>query len=80
MRQGAGSAVLAHDKQFDRWVAGDQTCFLKDEDECANQFDSLLQSNNEIIKMKTASREKHAAKFTWKQVLSEYESLLKKFS
>jgi len=77
---GAGSAVLAHDNRFNRWVAGDGACFFKDEGECADQLDLLLKSKSRIDAMKSSSRDKHAAMFTWDHVLSQYEDLLKKYS
>ena len=73
---GAGCAVIAHDNHFNRWVAGPQTAYFNDEAECAKLFDQLLTNDSAVERMKSASRAVFNQRFTWDQVLREYEELL----
>lgn len=73
---GAGSPVLAHDNQFNRWVAGEGAAYFKDEDDCARQLDRLDNGDGHIEEMRNSSRRRHAEEFTWDKVLAAYESLL----
>lgn len=73
---GAGCAVIAHDNHFNRWVAGPEAAYFKDEAECASLFDRLLPDDVAVQRMKAASRARFYERFTWEQVLSEYEELL----
>jgi len=77
---GAGSAVLAHDNRFNRWVAGSGACYFKDVGECAHQLDVILHSEDQLSMMKDASRKRFMETFVWDQVLSEYEELLDEWS
>jgi len=73
---GAGSAVLAHGNHFNRWVAGPGARYFEGEQQCADQLDAILSDPAEIERMRAASRERHAAMFTWERVLGECEGLL----
>lgn len=73
---GARCAVMAHDNHFNRWVAGPEAAYFKDEAACAKLFDELLANENAIIRMKAASYARFQERFTWPQVLREYEDLL----
>jgi glycosyltransferase involved in cell wall biosynthesis len=73
---GAGSPVLAHDNRFNRWVAGPDAAYFGGEQECAQQFDTLLADRDLLARMKHASQQRHEERFTWERVLGEYESLL----
>lgn len=73
---GAGCAVIAHDNHFNRWVAGPEAAYFKDEAECAALFDRLLADDTALERMKAASRARFYERFTWERVLSEYEELL----
>lgn len=73
---GAGCAVIAHDNHFNRWVAGPEAAYFTDEAECAALFDHLLTDEAALQRMKAASRARFYERFTWEQVLSEYEELL----
>lgn len=73
---GAGCAVIAHDNHFNRWVAGSDTAYFKDEAECAKLFDQLLTDYAAVDRMRAASRAVFKERFTWDQVLREYEELL----
>lgn len=73
---GAGSAVLAHDNRFNRWVAGEGACYFTDMASCADVIDRLLVDDGEIEHMRTASRARFHQMFTWDTVLAQYERLL----
>ena len=73
---GAGCAVIAHDNHFNRWVAGSEAAYFKDEAECAQLFDRLLVDDAVVERMRAASRVVFNERFTWDQVLREYEELL----
>lgn len=73
---GAGCAVIAHDNHFNRWVAGDGAVYFEDEIDCASLFDRLLGDEAIASGMKAASRVRFHERFTWPQVLAEYEQLL----
>lgn len=73
---GAGNAVIAHKNKFNRWVAGDGAAYFENSAECARLFDILLEDDVVLAQMRTASRLRFSANFTWPQVLAEYELLL----
>jgi len=77
---GAGSAVLAHDNRFNRWVAGSGAQYFSNEETCAQHFDRLLSDDAEIDRMRTASRQRFQEAFTWENVLTQYERLLLEWS
>ena len=73
---GARCAVIAHDNHFNRWVAGPEAAYFKDEVACAEIFDALLSDDSAVSRMKAASYARFQERFTWPQVLREYEELL----
>lgn len=73
---GAGCAVIAHDNHFNRWVAGAGASYFADELSCAALFDRLLADDASALSMRAASRIRFRERFTWPQVLAEYEQLL----
>lgn len=72
----AGNAVLGHDNAFNRWVAGPEQQYFRDEDDCANVLDRLLPDAAGLTAMRKASLVRHAEAFTWEKILREYEQLL----
>lgn len=76
---GAGCAVIAHDNQFNRWVAGPDAAYFENEIACAALFDRLLLDDTALARMKEASRARFHERFTWDHVLREYETLLLKW-
>jgi glycosyltransferase involved in cell wall biosynthesis len=73
---GAGSAVIAHNNKFNRWVAGPEAAYFDDEASCAELLDRLLTDDSALSAMKAASRKRFKECFTWEQVLGQYEALL----
>jgi len=75
---GAGCAVIAHNNHFNRWVAGDAAVYFNDEHDCAVLFDKYLRSDHSslIATMRKESTRRFYEKFTWENILSQYEKLL----
>lgn len=73
---GAGAAVLANNNKFNRWVAGEGAHFFTDELDCARKFDELLENDQELGRMREASRFRFKQQFTWEKILNQYEDLL----
>jgi glycosyltransferase involved in cell wall biosynthesis len=72
----AGNAVLAHDNLFNRWVVDGEAAFFNGEDACASALEQTLYDDALITRLRSASRKRHAAVFTWEQILAKYEILL----
>ncbi len=75
---GAGCAVIAHDNQFNRWVAGNAAVYFNDENDCAELFEKYLRDDHNflIATMKKESTRRFNENFTWENILSQYEKLL----
>ncbi|MCU1729593.1 DUF1972 domain-containing protein [Pseudomonas sp. 7P_10.2_Bac1] len=73
---GAGCAVIAHENHFNQWVAGPDAAYFKDEAACTALFDKLLTDDAAVLRMKEASKKRFSERFTWEQILREYEVLL----
>lgn len=73
---GAGSPILAHDNQFNTWVAGEKSHYFIDEVECAGALDLLLNEKDELESMSDSSRLRFRNNFTWASILNRYEILL----
>jgi len=75
---GAGCSVIAHNNHFNRWVAGDAAVYFDDEHDCAKLFEKYLRDDHShlIAAMKAESTRRFNEKFTWENILSQYEKLL----
>lgn len=73
---GAGNPVIAHDNQFNRWVAGESARFFNGADECSQRLDETLSHPDVLDAMKKGILQRHQSAFTWEQVLADYENLL----
>jgi len=73
---GAGSPVLAHDNEFNRWVAGEGGRYFVDEGEFADCIDAILDDDDVLSKMTRASRLRFEESFGWTRILEDYEQLL----
>jgi glycosyltransferase involved in cell wall biosynthesis len=73
---GTANPVMAHDNRFNRWVAGPDAAYFRDETECRWLFETLLEDSERLAAMSLASRRRHAEQFTWERVLTQYERLL----
>lgn len=76
---GAGSAVLAHDNRFNRWVAGESALYFSNVDECATRMSQLFNDDNLIASLKEESRSQYQKHFTAEKVYGAYENLLLKY-
>lgn len=77
---GAGMPVLAQDNSFNHWVAGSGAHYFKDESECVQELDRLLEDEQELEKMKLASLEQYRSNFSQERDLKVYKSLLELYS
>ncbi|MDD5322168.1 MAG: DUF1972 domain-containing protein [Methylococcales bacterium] len=76
---GAGNPVIAHDNQFNRWVAGESARYFCGADECSDRLDDVLQNRSVLDEMKAGILQRYQEAFTWGKVLAEYEALLGKW-
>lgn len=75
----AGNPVLAHDNQFNRWVAGEAARYFNGTDECSDLLNEVLHSPGMLGEMKAGSMQRYQNNFTWEKVLAEYQRLLDKW-
>jgi glycosyltransferase involved in cell wall biosynthesis len=73
---GSGQPILAHDNQFNRWVAGTGAAYFSTEEECRAQLDILLEDSTLLDNLSEASYRRFNDLFTWDKILSQYEELL----
>ena len=76
---GSGNAVIAHDNQFNRWVAGDSALYFNGTEDCSHKIDEILGSENKILSNRAGMINRHSNIFTWGKILSDYEVLLTKW-
>lgn len=76
---GAGSAVLAHDNPFNRWVAKDGAVYFNSIEEAHSAFTLLFDNETKIEELRSASRKNFRDNFQWNDILKQYESLLLKW-
>jgi glycosyltransferase involved in cell wall biosynthesis len=75
----AGNPIIAHNNQFNRWVAQDGALYFTDAAEADAQITELIDNNALRTSLGAASRRRHAEEFTWEHVAGQYESLLLKY-
>ena len=73
---GAGSATLAHDNRFNRWVAQKSAIYFTTEDDADQQFDDLFKNDELILDLQAQAKVRFNAEFTWPQILDRYHNLL----
>jgi glycosyltransferase involved in cell wall biosynthesis len=72
----AGNAIIAHDNQFTRWVAGKGARFFDGTEDLEEILFSLVQNPRQLAEMEEASRRRYQEEFEKEKVLAAYESLL----
>ncbi len=72
----AGNAVIAHDNQFNRWVAGEVARYFTSAGHLAEMLDGLLANRDGVERMRAASRARFSVEFDWRAVSANYEELL----
>jgi glycosyltransferase involved in cell wall biosynthesis len=75
---GASNAVIAHDNEFNRWVAGPEARFFSNETDCDLQISALLADPATVRAMREASARRFDSAFRWDSVLAQYEALLER--
>ncbi|KAA1002601.1 glycosyltransferase family 1 protein [Paraburkholderia panacisoli] len=75
---GASSAVIAHDNEFNRWVAGPDARFFSTESDCDLHISALLADSAAVRAMREASSRRFDSAFRWDSVLAQYEALLER--
>lgn len=73
---GAGSAVLAHDNVFNRWVADGAALYFRGAEDADSAMGQLDGDDDLIEKLKGSARRRFASRFTWERVLDEYFAVL----
>lgn len=72
----AGTAVIAHDNCFNRWVAGENAQYFSSPEDLAAVIRSLESDPKQLVKMAEGSRRRHCEEFKQEDVLSAYEQLI----
>ena len=75
-----GSAIIAHDNQFTRWVAGAGGKFFRGTEDLEDILSSLEKHPLQLLEMEESSRLRHKAEFVKERALSAYEELLLRVS
>lgn len=73
---GAGNAVLAHDNQFNRWVAAEGAVYFQTQEDAERHMVALLEDDVLIAGLRAQSAARFEAAFTWPFILGQYESML----
>lgn len=76
---GAGNAIVAHDNQFNRWVAGDSAIYFSCAASFSDRMDQLLSSNAQIQKLQQHGLSRFDEAFSWTEVLQQYENMLEHY-
>lgn len=77
---GAGCAIIAHDNQFNRWVAGDGAHYFSGVEDLDGFFAESYNDDSFVLAKQTNSKQKFSRDFQWDSILSQYENLLLKYS
>jgi len=75
---GAGSAIVAHDNEFNRWVAGGAALYFSSEDECELQIESLILSASIRDRLRVCARHRWIDEFTWAAILNAYHDIIER--
>lgn len=73
---GAGSAVIANDNAFNRWVTGNNALYFKDVDNLMHIFSNVCDDEIELADLKKSSIKQFNDAFNWDIILHKYEKLL----
>jgi glycosyltransferase involved in cell wall biosynthesis len=75
----AGNAIVAHDNEYNRWVAGDAALYFGTREEASERITRVLADPALRARLGAASRARHREEFTWEHVAGQYESLLVRY-
>ncbi len=73
---GCGSPVLAHDNQFNRWVAGEGALYFDNPENCAKQIHDVFSSPSLRKSLSEESYKRQKEAFEWRAILISYETML----
>jgi glycosyltransferase involved in cell wall biosynthesis len=76
---GAGCAVIAHDNQFNRWVAANGAHYFTDIHSLSTFFETDYHDDDFVQERKMHSRQQFTEHFQWDDILAQYELLLLKY-
>jgi glycosyltransferase involved in cell wall biosynthesis len=76
---GAGNAVIAHDNRFNRWVAGEEQFYFKDEAALAGVLSGVESGAMSVAAARLAASNRHAAMFTLDSINEQYDAVLSRF-
>lgn len=71
---GAGSAVVAHDNVYNRWVAGPAQLYFRDADDLAVMLDNDLVDPDRMARARLGSRSQFVERFKWIDILKAYQA------
>lgn len=74
---GSGSAVIAHDNCFNRWVASDSAIYFSDREQCRLAFQQLADGRKSLDALRSAAKKQYYARFQWSVVLEQNEQLFR---
>ncbi|GAA1996880.1 glycosyltransferase involved in cell wall biosynthesis [Nakamurella flavida] len=75
----AGNPVIAHDNEYNRWVAADGARYFATAQDADERITELLADDGQRAAMGRASRDRHAREFTWEHVAGQYRTLLERY-
>jgi len=73
---GAGNAIIAHGNGFNRWVAGPDQFYFRDEDDCDRAFDLFSTDEAALAKARTSASTRFHQEFEWPTILDAYEQMV----
>ena len=73
---GAGNPVIAHDNEYNRWVAQDAALYFTSAEDVDVHVTALTSEPALAERLGSAARTRHRAEFTWEHVAGQYEQLL----
>jgi glycosyltransferase involved in cell wall biosynthesis len=76
----AGSAIIAHNNRFTRWVAGNGALYFSSPRDIDGILTSFAEDAGRLNAMREASRRRHQEAFTQETILTAYEELLLRFA
>lgn len=73
---GAGNAILAHDNEFNRWVAGNSAIYFDGLESLISAFENMFSKDKLVSSCRESARQKFKKQFQWGNILNQYEQLL----
>lgn len=74
-----GNPVIAHDNQYNRWVAGEGALYFRETADVDRCVSLLLADQSLRQRLGSAALDRYKREFTWERVAGQYEELLSRF-